>query len=90
MSTEHGQVLLDRIHTNPSVFGGKPSIRGKRLAVEHVLADLAAGETPDTIVANFPFLELDDIRACLLFASREFGPAWAGHQTQRQADANPG
>ena len=69
MSTEHGQALLNRIHTNPSVFGGKPSIRGKRLAVEHVLADLAAGETPDTIVANFPFLELDDIRACLLFGA---------------------
>ena len=90
MTADRSQALLNRIAANPAVFGGKPIIRGKRLAVEHVLADLAAGETPESILANFPFLEMDDIRACLLFASREFGPAWAGHHSQRQADANPG
>ena len=63
--------LLQRITTDPEIFGGKPIIRGKRLAVGHVLADLAAGETPEAILANFPFLEADDIRACLLFAAQE-------------------
>jgi uncharacterized protein (DUF433 family) len=90
MTAEQSEELLKRITTNPSVFGGKPIVRGKRLAVEHVLADLAAGETPESILANFPFLELDDIRACLLFASREFGPAWVVNHPHQEADANPG
>jgi uncharacterized protein (DUF433 family) len=62
--------LLGRITTDPAIFGGKPIVRGKRLAVEHILSDLAAGETPQTILANFPFLEAEDIQACLLFAAR--------------------
>ena len=90
MTAERSDELMQRITTNPSVFDGKPIVRNKRLAVEHVLADLAAGETPESILANFPFLELDDIRACLLFASREFGPAWALHHSAQEADANPG
>ena len=90
MTAAKSEALLERISTTPAVFGGKPIVRGKRLAVEHVLADLASGETPDSILANFPFLEMDDIRACLLFASREFGQAWSGNNTRRQADANPG
>lgn len=71
MTEDRTAGLLARITTNPEIFGGKPIIRGKRIAVEHVLADLAAGETPKTILANFPFLVADDIQACLLFASRE-------------------
>lgn len=71
MTEDHTTALLARITTNPEIFGGKPIVRGKRIAVEHVLADLAAGQTPETILENFPFLEADDIRACLLFASRE-------------------
>lgn len=66
MTENQTKALLARITTNPEIFGGKPIVRGKRLAVEHVLADLAAGETTETILANFPFLETDDIRACLL------------------------
>ena len=41
--------LLDRITVNPGIFGGKPIIRGRRLAVEHVLGMLAAGDTVETI-----------------------------------------
>jgi len=37
------QILLKRITVNPKIFGGKPIIRGRRLAVEHVLGMLAAG-----------------------------------------------
>lgn len=62
--------LLSRITFNPEIFGGKPIIRGRRLAVEHVLGMLAAGDTVETLVAAYPWLEADDVRACLLFASK--------------------
>ncbi len=62
--------LLERIVVNPAIFGGKPIIRGMRIAVEHILGMLAAGDTPETILREYPFLERDDIQACLLFAHR--------------------
>jgi uncharacterized protein (DUF433 family) len=62
--------LLERIVVNPQIFGGKPIIRGRRLAVEHVLGMLAAGDTSETILQGYPFLELEDIRACLVYANR--------------------
>lgn len=62
--------LLERITFNPEIFGGKPIIRGRRLAVEHVLGMLAAGDTAQDIVAAYDWLELDDIRACLVYAQR--------------------
>ena len=52
------------------VFGGKPIIRDMRIAVEHVLGMLAAGDTEQTILAEYPFLQPEDIRACLLLAHR--------------------
>ena len=65
--------LLDRIIVNPKIFGGKPIIRGRRLAVEHVLEMLAAGDTPEEILGGCPWLERDDIRACLEYAHRLVG-----------------
>jgi len=65
--------LLVRITTNPGIFGGKPIIRGHRLAVEHVLGMLAAGDTPETILKGYAWLEPEDIRACLLYARRVVG-----------------
>lgn len=65
--------LLARITTNPEIFGGKPIIRGHRLAVEHVLGMLAAGDTPETILKGYTWLESEDIRACLLYARRIVG-----------------
>lgn len=62
--------LIERITVNPSIFGGKPIIRGRRLAVEHVLGMLAAGDTMDTILEGYPWLEREDIRACLEYARR--------------------
>jgi uncharacterized protein (DUF433 family) len=62
--------LLDRITVNPAIFGGKPIIRGRRLAVEHVLGMLAAGDSTEDILAAYPWLEPDDIRACLAYAHR--------------------
>ena len=60
--------LLRRITSDPAIFGGKPIVRGRRLAVEHVLAMLAAGDREQDILAAYPFLEPDDIRACMLYA----------------------
>lgn len=62
--------ILDRITVNPDIFGGKPIIRGHRLAVEHVLGMLAAGDRQEAILAAYPWLEQEDIRACLTYAHK--------------------
>ena len=56
-----------------NLFGGKPIIRGRRLAVEQILGMLAAGDTSETLIAAYPWLESDDIRACLVYARRLVG-----------------
>lgn len=60
--------LLKRIQTNPEIFGGKPIIRGMRISVELVLSLLAQGETAENLLADYPELEPDDIRACIAYA----------------------
>lgn len=65
--------LLERITVNSQIFGGKPIVRGRRLAVEHVLGMLAAGDDFDTILAGYPWLERADIQACLVYARRHVG-----------------
>ena len=60
--------LLKRISANPEIFGGKPIIRGMRISVELILSLLAQGETVEGILADYPDLEPDDIRACLSYA----------------------
>jgi len=62
--------LLERITVNPAIFGGKPIIRGKRLAVEHILGMLAAGDTPEIILQGYDWLEPEDIQACLVYAHK--------------------
>ena len=62
--------LIQRITINPQIFGGKPIIRNRRLAVEHVLAMLAVGDSSETILEGYPWLEQEDILACLLYAQR--------------------
>ena len=65
--------LLERITVDPKIFGGKPIIRGRRLAVEHVLGMLAAGDSIETILAGYRWMEEADVRACLAFARRVVG-----------------
>ena len=65
--------LLVRLTSNPSIFGGKPIIRGRRIAVEHILDMLAAGDSVETILAGYPFLEKEDIQACLVYARKLVG-----------------
>ena len=62
--------LLERIGVNPRILGGKPIVRGRRLAVEHVLGMLAAGDAPENILQAYPWLEREDIQACLVYARR--------------------
>lgn len=62
------QALLRRITSNREIFGGKPIVRGLRVSVEMVVNLLAQGETADAILADYPDLEPDDIRACLAYA----------------------
>jgi uncharacterized protein (DUF433 family) len=61
------EISVDRIMANPQIFAGKPIIRGRRLAVEHVLGMLAAGDTAETLLAAYPWLEREDIEACLVY-----------------------
>ena len=62
---------LDRITVDPAVCGGRPCIRGLRIRVKDVLALLAAGATHEEILADYAYLESDDIRAVLAFAARQ-------------------
>ena len=65
--------LIRRITFEPKIFGGKPIIRGRRMAVEHVLGMLAAGDTEEIILQGYSWLEREDIRACLVYARRLVG-----------------
>lgn len=73
MTQAQEDALLARITVNPDIFGGKPIIRGRRLAVEHVLGMLAAGDTVDDLLREYPWLERDDVQACLVYARRVVG-----------------
>jgi uncharacterized protein (DUF433 family) len=62
---------MDRITFNPEQCGGRPCIRGLRIRVTDVLELLAAGMAQADILADYPDLEADDIRACLAFAAAQ-------------------
>lgn len=63
--------LLARITIDPEQCGGRPCIRGMRIRVIDVLELLAAGETAEEILEEYPYLEPDDIGASLLYAARQ-------------------
>lgn len=60
---------FDRITVDPDKLGGQPCIRGHRFTVEHLLELLAAGWTLEEIQADFPFIELQDVRQVLGYAA---------------------
>lgn len=62
--------LLKRITLNPNVCFGKPTIRNKRYPVEVMLDLLSSGMTIAEVLEDYPDLEEDDLKACLVFASR--------------------
>lgn len=61
--------MLDRITINPKICHGKPCIKGTRIPVFVILDALAAGMTHEEIMAEYPPVQEEDIRACLTYAS---------------------
>ncbi|MGL2963504.1 DUF433 domain-containing protein [Flavobacterium sp. RSB2_4_14] len=60
--------VLERITILPDVCNGKPTIRGLRITVETILQFLSAGDSAETIIDAYPFLEKEDIQAAVAFA----------------------
>ncbi len=63
--------ILERITVNPHQCGGRPCIRGMRMRVKDILELLAAGASREEILADYPYLEPEDITAALAFAARQ-------------------
>ncbi len=63
--------MLDRITFNPNQCGGRPCIRGLRIRVKDVLDLLASNVPREEILEDFPYLEAEDIQACLEYAATE-------------------
>jgi uncharacterized protein (DUF433 family) len=63
--------LLKRIEVDPERCGGKPCIRGTRIWVSMILDFLATGSTAEQVIAEYPQLKVEDIEACLLFATEK-------------------
>jgi uncharacterized protein (DUF433 family) len=62
--------FFERITVDPEINHGKPCVRGIRYPVESILEYLAGGDSVETLLAEFPDLERDDVLACLEFARR--------------------
>lgn len=60
---------LDRITFDPNVMGGKPCIRGMRVTVGTIVGLVASGANSDEILADYPYLEAEDISAALSYAA---------------------
>lgn len=66
MSTE----IFPRVTVDPNVCFGKPTIRGMRIRVSDVLSMMAGGMSPDEILADYPYLEREDIQAAIAYAAK--------------------
>ena len=62
-----------RISIDPAVCGGRPTVTGTRMRVTDILEALAAGVSEDELLADFPYVSRDDIRACLAYAGVDRG-----------------
>lgn len=60
---------VERITVDPAVMSGRPCIRGLRVTVANVLRQLASHRTPEQILVSYPYLEPEDIDACLNYAA---------------------
>lgn len=78
--------LLDRITINPNQCGGHPCIRGMRIRVTDVLDLLAAGQSQEEILEAYPYLEADDIAACLRYGERLMARPQAAEGERTQID----
>jgi uncharacterized protein (DUF433 family) len=68
-SKESEMAFAERITVDPAVMGGRPCVRGLRVSVGTVVGLVAAGRSNDEILALYPYLEADDIRAALEYAA---------------------
>ncbi len=62
-------ISLDRITQNPRVMGGKPCVRGRRVTVGMIVGQIGAGRTIDELLADYPYLEREDILQALRYAA---------------------
>lgn len=62
--------ILERITSHPDVMQGKPSIRNMRFTVSQMLELIAGGMAFEEILEDYPFLEIEDIQACLMYAAK--------------------
>ena len=60
---------FERISTNPEIMGGKPCIRGMRVTVGMIVEALASGRSTENLLADFPYLERQDISEALAYAA---------------------
>jgi len=67
--TKAGGKYQDRILRDPKICGGEPVFKGTRVTLRTVLASLAAGDPQDDILADFPSLKPEDIKAAIAFAA---------------------
>ena len=65
------EYIMDRITIDEKICNGKPTIRGKRIAVQTILEFLSAGDSEEEILFQYPSLCSEDIKACLLFATEQ-------------------
>lgn len=65
--------MAERISINPDVCNGRPVIQGTRIAVQTVLGFLAAGDSVEDVLEEYPGLTRIDVQACLDYASRVMG-----------------
>lgn len=69
MPKARGENYEERIVRDPKVCGGEPVFRGTRVTLRTVLASLAAGDSTEEIVADFPSLKAEDVQAAIAFAA---------------------
>jgi uncharacterized protein (DUF433 family) len=62
---------LNRITRSPTVMGGKPCIRGMRVTVGMIVGQIAAGHSIDAVLADYPYIEREDVFQALKYAARE-------------------
>jgi uncharacterized protein (DUF433 family) len=73
--------MSERITINSDVCNGRPVVRGTRIAVQTVLEFLAAGDSIEEVLEEYPNLTRADVQACLDYASRVMGNHFSVVQT---------
>lgn len=61
--------MFDRITFDPQIMGGRACIRGMRITVANIVGQIAHGATPERILADFPYLEREDVQQALEYAA---------------------